>query len=1034
MRILRASSTAALALVAALGVCAPSLIAPSTGALAQTAETAAPAPAAPVRGIATGQGGVSELPAAAPLEAIGAAVEEAAQAAAAEAASPTEIVAPDADAAAETDAGAAASDAAATPADAAPADAATAEAPSGGQAGTQEARAAAAEEAAAEAEAAAQAAAPTGPPTEAELAEVLSIAAASNPALSEERTAEVRARIKEWEASAARAADAVNEGRASTPAMELLRERLTEDRAAATELARQARVAGDPLRAQLEALGPAPENGEEPRETAAERQTLETLIAQLDSRARQGDLAAARADALISQIDGLIRDRFAEQLATRGPTPFNPAAWTGALEGPLDFAHHVAGELTEALNDPVRQKEREARVPLFIAAVLLALGIGVFARRRVVAALERAAPEDAGRGRLVAVGALIAVTRLIAPAAALALCYFGLIYGDFLGRRGIELLNYTAMGLGVLIAGHAIGRAYYSPSAPRFRHSVLGDAEASRGAICALGLGTAYAADQILVGAGEAFGYSQEVLAVLNLCVLLFGAVFMWGLAGLVAPKGDAAKAEADKPGEDDIAAYQRPADEDEAPALGRRLLKLGSFFMRAVALGSVAASLAGYFAASRYAFFPTVMTVGLLAAGVLLFTMIRDGVEGYLSDGDEGEAGGAEGAPAAGGLRLIPIFAGFVIILALLPELALIWGARPADLGEAWGVISGGIQMGESRIAPVDFLTFALVFLAVYTIMRLLQSVLRRSVLPNTRLDSGARNAIASFAGYAGFAIAALSAISAAGLDLSSLAIVAGALSVGIGFGLQNVVNNFVSGIILLVERPIKVGDWIVVNGTHGTVKKISVRATEIETFDRAAYIVPNGDLISSPVMNMTHGNNVGRLMVPVGVAYGADVEKVRDILEEVSTTHSAVLRYPAPQILFLEFGADSLNFEIRCILRDIGQVLAVKSHMHFEIERRFREAGIEIPFAQRDLHVRNPEALGSAIGKGVVDAMETAFSAGAAPVSGGGTQGGGGAPLSPARPAAPKPPETDPRPVGERGPDQDGDADGDGEAGEAR
>jgi small-conductance mechanosensitive channel len=241
--------------------------------------------------------------------------------------------------------------------------------------------------------------------------------------------------------------------------------------------------------------------------------------------------------------------------------------------------------------------------------------------------------------------------------------------------------------------------------------------------------------------------------------------------------------------------------------------------------------------------------------------------------------------------------------------------------------------------------------------------------VLPRTRLDSGARTALITGIGYIGLTLAALIAVSTAGLDLSSLAFVAGALSVGIGFGLQTIVSNFVSGIILLIERPIKEGDWIEVSGYTGFVRKIAVRSTRIETFDGHDVIVPNSDLIAGTVTNMTLSSKSGRLILPVGVAYGSDLEKTKSILIEAAKGHASLKNYPPPTVLFIGLGDSSLDFELRCFLHDVGELVTTKSDLLFTVYVELNRAGIEIPFPQRDLHLRDIDRLVSAIeGRGAV------------------------------------------------------------------
>ena len=219
--------------------------------------------------------------------------------------------------------------------------------------------------------------------------------------------------------------------------------------------------------------------------------------------------------------------------------------------------------------------------------------------------------------------------------------------------------------------------------------------------------------------------------------------------------------------------------------------------------------------------------------------------------------------------------------------------------------------------------------------------------------LCPGEEQSLPSVHHYAQVFVGLLLALGVLGIDLTQITIVLGALGVGIGFGLQQIVNNWVSGIILLMERPIRVGDYIEHGGQWAEVKRIGLRATRILTFDRADVWIPNGDLITRPVINWTFSDRFARLKLPVGVAYGSDTEQVLNILMEVANEDKAVVQYPAPYAFFNGFGESSLNFELRVYLLDLDNWFTVYGRLYQEIERKLREAGITIPFPQRDLHV---------------------------------------------------------------------------------
>ncbi|MDK1494411.1 mechanosensitive ion channel family protein [Sinorhizobium sp. 7-81] len=286
------------------------------------------------------------------------------------------------------------------------------------------------------------------------------------------------------------------------------------------------------------------------------------------------------------------------------------------------------------------------------------------------------------------------------------------------------------------------------------------------------------------------------------------------------------------------------------------------------------------------------------------------------------------------------------LVLLFFIPLILLQWGFQTADI-ESWAYrVLTEIRIGTITISLVGLFAGVLFFALGFIVTRWVQRWIDGNVMARSRVDAGVRNSIRTGIGYVGVGLAGLIGLSAAGIDLSSLALVAGALSLGVGFGLQNIVSNFVSGLILLVERPFKVGDWIVSGTTEGFVRRISVRATEIETFQHQSIMMPNSLLINASVGNWTHRNKLGRSEITVTVTYASDPRRVIDLLQEIAAAHPMVLRNPSPSVGFTAFGDERMTFELRIYVADVLTAGNVRNDIRVSIYERFRDEGIGAPF----------------------------------------------------------------------------------------
>ncbi len=765
------------------------------------------------------------------------------------------------------------------------------------------------------------------------LVALLVLAAFAPPFAAQDRPAPGAVAQAEIEALVARAQAAIAEPGTSTETLDDLREDLIRAR----DAARLVEHAGAPvvadLQARIEALGAAPAEGEsEAPEVARLRHELAAQLSAAQVPVLVAQEAMQRTDGLADDIDRIVRGRISAERFGHRPSPLLPATWTRAAG---EIGSHVTARLEvarAAFDNPQIRSNVLRRLPLafllagagYAVAFILRWRLGGWIESRLaVTADTRAA------GRLLLLRSL---NRIIPPVLGAGLLFAALDAALFGGRpmAGDLVALLPAWVLALIVAGWLAG-SFFAPNAPAYRIAPLETPGARSAARLTFAGGAVLATHFLVDDAIGIGGLSMESQSVLLFPLILVGALVLWRAARLV--EQIAATLVDDAP--------RAVASEETGGRIGWWLLRFLSRVLRVIAVLAPPLAAVGYVAGADFFVRAALMTLALIAAAVVVHDLASRAVASLAG----------QQAPAGGEGTLIPVFVATLVVLACLPMFALIWGARTTDIREVWALLADGATVGGITISLNVLLRFIIAFGILLMLTRLLQSILVGSVLPRTKLDAGAREAARAGVGYIGFALAAVAGIGAAGLDLSNLAIVAGALSVGIGFGLQTIVSNFVSGIILLIERPIKPGDWIEVGGSSGYVRGIRVRSTEIETFDRASVIIPNSQLIAGVVLNRTHTGMSGRLQVMVSVAYDSDARKVEGILLDIAGAHPLLLEQPAPTVLLTALGPDSMDFELRCWLRDVTYSLSVRSDLNFEIVQRFAAEGIRMQFYGRDV-----------------------------------------------------------------------------------
>lgn len=685
------------------------------------------------------------------------------------------------------------------------------------------------------------------------------------------------------------------------------------------------------INAKLDQLGPPPADGQppEPDIVTSERSALIAEKAEINAVLGIAEGLSVRVDNLVDRIAELRRQLFARQLTQRYQ---------------LDYA--LIGDVADAFQSEGAKLRRtigawlhfviQFKLNSLLAAAFFALlaAVPLIGGRRLFGRLIHPDPSESPtylhRLALAFWSTLIPTAAVAAFLVATYFCFdfYNVLRGD-IGEMMLALFYVLA----VLFFITRLARAALSPNLPNWRLVGVESGAAHWLFWLITATATVNGIDYLLSAIYDTLGsplsltVAESVLAgvIVGILVILFG--------------------------------LARPFRNDDGTA--RSWPRPLRYLFIVLGLVTAISALLGFVGFAKF------MSQQIVITGAIVATMYI----GILTAGAASEEGQFKNAPAGRFLQArfgldetaldqFGLVASIVLYLIVgllgVPLILLQWGFQWGDI-RSWAYsVATGVRIGSVTISLIGIITGLIVFVGGYFLTRWFGNWLDGSVMARGRVDSGVRNSIRTGVGYAGILVAALLGVSAAGLDLSNFALVAGGLSLGLGFGLQNIVSNFVSGLILLAERPFKVGDWVVAGDNSGMVKKISVRATEIETFQRQTVIVPNSVFINAAVGNWTHRNKLGRVDLKVGVAYGTDARRAAEVLDGIVRSHPLVLKNPEPMVVFLNFGPAALEFELRFFLADILSGMAVQNDIRFTILETFDRERIEIPSNPRAVDPR--------------------------------------------------------------------------------